>query len=535
MKAKSVETSITLATLAILALTVYVLSCEICSLIYFGRFISFNQVLSSISSVLLHTTSSGEPMLFSKHLTMLRCCFLTIVSMTLSIFLLIPRKNKLTHNYKSYLTEGQKPLFEYATKKELKTIIVKTPTSNRLILGKLSRGNLIATETNHSVIVIGPTQSGKTSGFVIPSVLEWTGPIIVTSVKEDIYRSTFHKRSKMGEIFVFDLDNQLNTLKASWNFLNLCGDFPSAMTVAKEFCLSSVELFWGANSETRFWYLMASKVLGPLLLASAIANLPLQELFGWINNSDFSKAVEILEQQNQKQAIDTLFSILSKDEKQISSVLLTLQSATEFFTDIPEGRNTLNLSLESFLNTGTIYIINNLFSSSRHQGYFCLLINHIVKFIYQHCTKAGKPIDPAVLLVLDEAANIAPLTNLANIASTARSFGIQLVSIFQDLSQLQSVYNNNAFTVFNNHRAKVLLSGCSDPTTVEIFSKLLGNKTQLFRSKTNDKSGNVSITTSEQLMSFTSTELRGIEPNHGILIYGHYKPIKFKLRYEYML
>jgi hypothetical protein len=68
-------------------------------------------------------------------------------------------------------------------------------------------------------------------------------------------------------------------------------------------------------------------------------------------------------------------------------------------------------------------------------------------------------------VVLDEAANIAPLRDLDTLASTAAGQGIQLVSVFQDLAQISARYGERAATVVNNHRAKVLLSGISDPPT----------------------------------------------------------------------
>ena len=58
------------------------------------------------------------------------------------------------------------------------------PPAGRLVLGTVGR-RLIATERAQSVIVIGPTQSRKTSGFAVPAIMEWEGPVIAASVKTD--------------------------------------------------------------------------------------------------------------------------------------------------------------------------------------------------------------------------------------------------------------------------------------------------------------------------------------------------------------
>ena len=81
-----------------------------------------------------------------------------------------------------------------------------------------------------------------------------------------------------------------------------------------------------------------------------------------------------------------------------------------------------------------------------------------------------------LLVCLDEAGNVAPLPNLAEIASTAPSHNIQLVSIFHDLAQARSRYGGQAETVINSHRARLLLPGVADLETLRYFSGLVGEE-----------------------------------------------------------
>ena len=50
--------------------------------------------------------------------------------------------------------------------------------------------------------------------------------------------------------------------------------------------------------------------------------------------------------------------------------------------------------------------------------------------------------------------------------TTARSHGISLVTIWQDLAQIRSIYGDLGNAIFNNHKAKVFGSGISDPSTL---------------------------------------------------------------------
>ncbi len=57
---------------------------------------------------------------------------------------------------------------------------VRRPERGRVTLGHHRRA-LIAAEQRASVMVVGPTQSGKTTGLVVPAMREWDGPVLATS------------------------------------------------------------------------------------------------------------------------------------------------------------------------------------------------------------------------------------------------------------------------------------------------------------------------------------------------------------------
>jgi type IV secretion system protein VirD4 len=161
---------------------------------------------------------------------------------------------------------------------------------------------------------------------------------------------------------------------------------------------------------------------------------------------------------------------------------------------------------------------------------FETLLHTIIMYAYE-CASQNGPLDPPLLLVLDEAANIAPLRDLDALASTAAGHGIQLVSIFQDLAQITTRYGERAHTVVNNHRAKILLSGISDTHTLEYASRLLGDEEVLQASVTWGARGSRSTTESTALRSLAPAHvLRGISPGEGVLVYGHLPPARITLR-----
>jgi hypothetical protein len=101
-------------------------------------------------------------------------------------------------------------------------------------------------------------------------------------------------------------------------------------------------------------------------------------------------------------------------------------------------------------------------------------------------------LDPPLLLVLDEAANIAPLRDLAQVASTAAGLGIQLVTVWQDRADRRTLRPARRDRV-NNHRAKLVLSGIT-ATTTGYLAQVIGDTDVVRHSTTTDAEGRTSAT-----------------------------------------
>ena len=104
---------------------------------------------------------------------------------------------------------GAGPSSAWAKPGQVPELLVRDATPGRVLLGRLGptwcgRRRLVAAEPRRSVLVVAPTQAGKTSRIVIPTVLRWTGPMLVTSVKPDVLRLTLTERLRRGPAYVFD-------------------------------------------------------------------------------------------------------------------------------------------------------------------------------------------------------------------------------------------------------------------------------------------------------------------------------------------
>src|SRR6266511_1707268 len=92
----------------------------------------------------------------------------------------------------------------WATRGDLRDLAVRkrTDLTGRIVLGRTTWRQTIASTLRHSLLLFGPTLSGKTTSFVIPTVLRWRGPVIATSSKVDMLLATITARERRGRVYL---------------------------------------------------------------------------------------------------------------------------------------------------------------------------------------------------------------------------------------------------------------------------------------------------------------------------------------------
>jgi type IV secretion system protein VirD4 len=246
--------------------------------------------------------------------------------------------------------------------------------------------------------------------------------------------------------------------------------------------------------------------------------------------------MRLLQLSGDDQAAVALGACAGRDERIRSSVTTTLETVLAPFEDPMVGLSTAATDVavaDLLARRGTLYLCGPTHEQSRVQGLFAALVSTVIATAVTITAETGCPLDPPLLLVLDEAANIAPIRDLDTLASTGAGLGIQLVTVCQDLAQLAARYGSErARTIANNHRAKLLLSGVADLGTLDLMSGLAGEQAVREESTTQDlRGGGRTRSVSTALRRLAPTDqLRRVEPGQAVLVYGHLPPVRVGLR-----
>ena len=196
------------------------------------------------------------------------------------------------------------------------------------------------------------------------------------------------------------------------------------------------------------------------------------------------------------------------------------------------GRRTAARSPPSACSSSnaTLYLIGDAKASKLLRPIFLALLSEVVDAAYELANRRGGRLELPLLICLDEAGNVAPLPNLAEIASTAPSHNIQLISIFHDLAQARSRYRQQAETVVNSHRARMLLPGVADLDTLRYFSGLVGEEERRELTRTSGRGGSHALVRHRRTPLISPEALRQLPEGHALLLYGRLAPVRVRLR-----
>jgi type IV secretory pathway TraG/TraD family ATPase VirD4 len=429
----------------------------------------------------------------------------------------------------------------WAKGRELRLLTVHGPTSGRVILGRtpglpgLGR-RLLAAEDCHSVLIFGPTGSFKTSACVIPQILEWSGPLVATSVKPDVLRATLAARARKGEVLVLDPLGASGLAGAQWTPLASCGTWAGAQQTAVQLA-NAIEQTPTEEQrpEHRFWKTMGTKFLAPLLFAAATKGLGMAEVLHWLDTREDQEVNDILEGTGVRPAVDAWASSQSRTDRAVDSLYATAEEVLHVYANqrVAAFTDGHALDLDYFLSgDNTIYLYAPAHQQRLLRPLFETITQQVVAAAQEKAARSPDGmLAPRLGLFLDEAGNCAALSELDVLATTARGQGIQLVTVWHDKSQLEARYGPKASTILNNHRAKLFLSGLADLSALELGAKLIGERQTVDRARSTGWDGRHSVNEGVGYRPLLPIEdLRRLRPGEGVLVYGHLRPTPIRLR-----
>ncbi|MGN6331822.1 MAG: type IV secretory system conjugative DNA transfer family protein [Motilibacteraceae bacterium] len=231
-----------------------------------------------------------------------------------------------------------------------------------------------------------------------------------------------------------------------------------------------------------FWSGMSQAVLRCYLHAAALDGRDARTLLAWASNPNDREPVRILRLATDAADgwADELEEQTEADPRQRGSVWAGVRRALDSLAD-PRVLQACSpgpgesLDPEEFLRQrGTLYLLG----SSGAQLSVAPLITALIEDVTEHARRLaaaspGGRLDPPLLLVLDEVANVAPLPSLPSLLSDGGGVGIPTIAVLQSLAQARARWGAaQADAMWDASTIKVVLGGLAQADDLAQIARL---------------------------------------------------------------
>jgi hypothetical protein len=359
------------------------------------------------------------------------------------------------------------------------------PAEHSVCVGRAHYRLQLRVPAQESITITAPPRAGKT-GLLADLVLHFCGPVVATSVKNDIYELTSGIRADRGPVAVFN-PQRVSDLPSTfaWSPVAGCRD--------PEVAARRAEAFTGAISvkgteQEDFWAQQASEFFRAALMAADLVGGDMRLVGRWLMGSA-EDAESILERAGQDQWATSLAQLRSPAERTISTIRLLHNKALSFLGNpalaasvLPDKQNAFHIG-DFLAACGTLYLIAE---AQTEEAPVAPLMACFLNEVHYTAKLAGSRmpggrLDPPLMMALDEIANIAPIA-IPNFMADAGGRGIQMAIVSHGLGQLRERWGEHgAQTISDTAGCKIFLPGITDTALLKAASELCGQTS--FRQK----------------------------------------------------
>lgn len=346
-------------------------------------------------------------------------------------------------------------------------------------------GPMLRASWEDVVLAVMAPRAGKTTGLAVPAILDAPGAVVATSNKADLWATTHAARHRdTGErVWVFD-PQQIAHAERTWWWNPLAGltSVEEAHRLAGHF-ITEVR---SENSRRDFWTSAAHDLLTGLLLAAATGVRDLADVYTWLNDPVIPTPIDLLRRGGHHAVAESLHGRMLGAPETRDGVYETARTAAQCLRDpdilawvSPPGDTMVEV--EAFdaaafaTSRQTLYLLSKD-GAGAAAPLVAALTDRVTREATRAAERAGGRLDPPLLLVLDEAANICRIADLPDLYSHLGSRGIIPITVLQSYKQGVRVWGEHGMdTLWSAATIKLIGAGLDDARLAEDVSRLVGD------------------------------------------------------------
>ncbi|MGC5168694.1 type IV secretory system conjugative DNA transfer family protein [Luteimicrobium sp. DT211] len=416
------------------------------------------------------------------------------------------------------------------------------------------RGKPLFAQHEDSFLVIGPPRSGKTSRLVIDWILDAPGAVVITGTKSDVVYYTHTPRAEKGVVSVFDHGGSITgwptTLK--WDPVAGCEDPDEARERGRSWAAADPERLSGKNA----WFTnQAGEILAFFLHAAALKpGGSMRDVMRWA--SDFSSNEPAMVLRSQGAIVDPVTGeavgapVVSRGTELWADLLKARTQSQAKETAASLGTTLVGLlaaltspavlealcpapgegfDIDEFLTgPNTLYLM-----SGEGVGSVAPLVTTLAGAVVRRAKDKSQETGrlwPPLALILDEAANVAPLPDLPGLMSDSGGRGISVRVICQSKAQMVQRWSDaGANAIIAAATTQMYLPGIKDPEHLRALSEMHGRYRAHRLSASSGHSGGSTTTSSEWENRLAGDEIRRLKLGEALMFYRELKSAQVTL------
>jgi len=410
-----------------------------------------------------------------------------------------------------------------------------------LLLGRLG-GKDVCAGWEDSLLVVGPPRSGKSSSLVVPGVVEAPGAVIVTSTRPDVLKAAARLRAQVGPVFVFDPDGLASGSGVEplpWSPVAGAGDVSVALRRAR----AMVGAGGKTGPDADFWTGAGGDLLARMFVAAAVGGRTAEDLASWASSpTALTGAAKTLAAAARERpelarfASDLTSTATSAAQATSASVLAVVARALACLSN-PLVAQSVNVAPDRAVDAAallreraTIFALATPGGSSP-APLLTALVSDLTETARQlAATSPGGRLDPPLLVMLDEAANIAPLPDLPSLLAAGGGDGIVAAVVLQSLDQARGRWGQQAAgAMLDSATIRLVLPGLSHPQDLRDLAALAGERGFQERSHTRSDTGSSETVATRDKLVLRADELRSLPAGSAMLIPRRVRPVRLEL------
>jgi type IV secretory pathway TraG/TraD family ATPase VirD4 len=281
--------------------------------------------------------------------------------------------------------------------------------------------------------------------------------LVVTSVKNDVVKTTIEWRRALGSVQVLEPGRDQGL---TWDPLEGVTSLRHATRVARDLTVGSND-----RGDTEFWNALATKLVAGLMTLAKDRGQSIFDVATVVERHDVHSWLG----ERSSPASDVVRSFLDHDPKTLDGVFTTAETMLmpwRFAQPLAEVRRVV-------AGANTLYLCSPKGEQRHYEPLFRGALRMVLE---EQQRRVDEGTSRRVLMVLDEAANVASLEELDQLAATVSGLNVTLVTVVQDFAQLVARWGPRAATIVNNHTARVVLAGLADATVGTYLPELVETK-----------------------------------------------------------